>query len=104
MELLLLFIGLPVLFDFFLGLIISVIAVSGYLVLLAVYVAVRFWYVSVVVLLLLVAPLLYLGGLLLPLFCIAAVLALLVYFVPLSDEQKAKIEQAKIKANIQLNN
>lgn len=96
MELLLLFIGVPVLIGVAAAIVSGGLAVFGAVTVAVVSLCIRFWYFVLAVMLVILAPIIYLNGWTLAVLSSIAIIALVFYFIPLSDEQKAELEQLKL--------
>lgn len=95
MEILVLLIVVPIVVGLMIAFGASFLALIGYLFVGVISLAVSFWYVTLAVLLFLLAPVIYLNGWLAWILVPLAILALAIFFAPLSDEQKAEIQRAK---------
>lgn len=95
MEILVLLIVVPLIIGAFIAVGVSVFAVVSSAIVGALALAINFWYITLAVLLVLLAPVIYLNGWLVWVLVSLAILALAIYFVPLTDEQKAEIQRLK---------
>ncbi|MCK3658553.1 hypothetical protein A4G18_07465 [Pasteurellaceae bacterium Pebbles2] len=95
MELLLLVIGLPLVIGVGLA-----VAMSGFTVIGAVLIGIftlmfRFWYISFIVTLAIIFPLIFLNNWGMPILIGLGVFTLIFYLTPLTEEQKTEIAQLK---------
>lgn len=95
MEILVLLIIVPLIISAFIALGTSVFAVVVSAIVGVLALAINFWYITLAILLVLLAPVIYLNGWLAWVLVPIAIVALAIYFVPLSDEQKAEIQRLK---------
>nr|DAY31454.1 MAG TPA: Nematode polyprotein allergen ABA-1 [Caudoviricetes sp.] len=95
MEILVLLIIVPLIISAFIALGASVFAVVVSAIVGVIALAINFWYITLAILLVLLAPVIYLNGWLAWVLVPIAIVALAIYFVPLSDEQKAEIQRLK---------
>lgn len=95
MEILVLLIIVPLIISAFIALGASVFAVVVSAIVGVLALAINFWYITLAILLVLLAPVIYLNGWLAWVLVPIAIVALAIYFVPLSDEQKAEIQRLK---------
>lgn len=94
MEIFVLLIVVPIVIGLFVAFGAAVFAVISSLIIGAISLAVSFWYVTLSIMLVLLAPVIYLNGLAWFLIPVAMV-AVAIFFAPLSEEQKAEIQRAK---------
>ncbi|MDG6894389.1 hypothetical protein A6A20_01790 [Volucribacter amazonae] len=92
---LLVLIALP----FLLVIIFAMFYVASVLVLLVLALAFRFWYITLAIMGILLAPLVYLNNWLGYLIIILCIILVIFWFIPLTEEQKAEIEKAKLIHN-----
>lgn len=95
MEILVLLIIVPLIISAFIALGASVFAVVVSAIVGVLALAINFWYITLAIFLVLLAPVIYLNGWLAWVLVPIAIVALAIYFVPLSDEQKAEIQRLK---------
>lgn len=95
MEIFVLLIVVPIVIGLFVAFGAAVFAVISSLIIGAISLSVSFWYVTLSIMLVLLAPVIYLNGWLAWFLIPVAMVAVAIFFAPLSEEQKAEIQRAK---------